>query len=573
MRFTELQIENFLSFDGHWVLPLEHQGVLLVSGPNGAGKSSMTGKAICWALFGETPGGLKSDAVVNLRHQDQPTVARVTVQLDKETITISRGRNPSVLHVDGLAYRRPASTQDHINKLLGRDLDVFLSADYFGQDRSIDFVRTTPRIQLQVLEGILRLARLDELADKARRLGDEAAKEVDEYNGAIRHAQGQLQQAQQMINETQGHRERTAAQIKELEAQLATVTESANRQQVLKDLKAEVERYTAELQRAEAAYEDQKWNQDVINGQLRELRPQVRTVHERVCPTCAQPVDLALTRTLQADQARIREQIKQLENMIKTPNDANVCAMRVQLRAAQAKLQEEQQAQDLEEVDLHQEIREKCIALTVLERSIAFSEKEKVQLDERIAFLTGRIAEKVKRRSDLRFWQDTFGRSFKNFIVNEALPFLQERTAHHLALLNNADLEVRFSTTKTLKSGDERNLFNVVACRRQGGQTYESLSGGEKQIASFAVGLALSELADAQSGSPSNLMILDEPFTELDDKNCQNVVNYVTQELVKRKETVLLISNDERMKSLIPRCLLVERDVDGVSTVSQVNGG
>ena len=573
MRFTELQIENFLSWDGHWVLPLENQGVLLVSGPNGAGKSSLTGKAICWVLFGETPGGLKSDAVMNVRHPEQPTVARVSLQIGDEKVTISRGRNPNLLEVDGLAYRRPSSTQEHINKLFGRDLDVFLSADYFGQDRSIDFVRSTPRVQLEVLEGILRLSRLDELADKARRLGDAVDKEVSDAGAALKHTQGQLQQAQQQINQCQARRAEAATQLRGLEAQLATVRESVDRQQLLKDLKADVERLATDLQKAEAKYQDQKWNQDVIHGQLRELRPQLRTVLDRVCPTCAQPVDLELTRALQGEQLRIQEQVQRLEALVASPSDGEVRTLRAQLTEAQAHLRDVQADLDIEEVELHQAIREKNIILTVLERQEVYGEKEKRDLDRRAARLMEEISEKSKRRSNLRFWQDTFGRSFKNFIVNEALPFLQERTAHHLALLNNPDLEVRFSTTKTLKSGDERNLFNVVACRRQGGQTYESLSGGEKQIASFAVGLALSELADAQSGSPSNLMILDEPFTELDDKNCQNVVHYVTQELVKRKETVLLISNDDRMKSLIPKCLLVERDANGVSTVQVVDGG
>jgi len=94
-----------------------------------------------------------------------------------------------------------------------------------------------------------------------------------------------------------------------------------------------------------------------------------------------------------------------------------------------------------------------------------------------------------------------------------------------------------------------------------------SLSGGERQIASFAVGLALSELADSISGSPSNLMILDEPFTEMDEVNCENVVNYVTTELTNRKATILLISNDDRMKALIPGGLIVERGSDGLSRV------
>lgn len=160
----------------------------------------------------------------------------------------------------------------------------------------------------------------------------------------------------------------------------------------------------------------------------------------------------------------------------------------------------------------------------------------------------------------LDFWTATFGKDFKTYLFNKACPFLQSRTAKHLFGLGNSQLKVEFSTTKELKSGEERSGFSTHVYSETGGTGFDSLSGGEQQMVSFAVGLALADLAETQVQGASHFLILDEPFMALDDRNCENLVNYLSNELTSKRETILLISNEDNIKSLIPSRIHVEKN-------------
>ena len=153
-------------------------------------------------------------------------------------------------------------------------------------------------------------------------------------------------------------------------------------------------------------------------------------------------------------------------------------------------------------------------------------------------------------------------------MFNKACPYLQARAAYHLKGIGNEQLKVEFSTTKELKSGEERSGFAVVEYSESGGKGFDSLSGGEQQMASFAVGLALADLAETQVQGASHFLILDEPFMALDERNCENLVNYLANELSSKRETILLISNEENLKSLIPTRIHVEK-TGGVTSVRE----
>lgn len=87
-------------------------------------------------------------------------------------------------------------------------------------------------------------------------------------------------------------------------------------------------------------------------------------------------------------------------------------------------------------------------------------------------------------------------------------------------------------------------------------------------MVSFAVGLALSDLASAQAGGPSHFMILDEPFVSLSERNCENIVRYLQESLSKVKSTILLISNEPHLKMLIPEQIMVIKE-NGVTSIGE----
>jgi ABC-type dipeptide/oligopeptide/nickel transport system ATPase subunit len=54
--------------------------------------------------------------------------------------------------------------------------------------------------------------------------------------------------------------------------------------------------------------------------------------------------------------------------------------------------------------------------------------------------------------------------------------------------------------------------------------------------------------------------VLDEPFTELDERNSDSIVTYLNSEVNNGKDTILLISNDESLKGLIANRIHVVKE-------------
>ena len=151
-------------------------------------------------------------------------------------------------------------------------------------------------------------------------------------------------------------------------------------------------------------------------------------------------------------------------------------------------------------------------------------------------------------------------------MLSAICPILEAKTSWHLKKLNNPQIKAEFSTVKYLSTGEIKEDFSVRVSSETGGGTYGLLSGGEKQIVNFAVGLALADIAELSSSSRNSLLILDEPFVQLGPKNCQSIVDYLN-ELTNTKETILLISNEATLQSLIPNQIRVEKS-GGISRIT-----
>lgn len=595
MEFVELKIENFSSIENE-TLHLDRRGVLLISGENGAGKSSLTSKAICWALFGQTQRGIKGDAVVNVRNPTAPAGVELSFRVAGKSHVVKRRRNPASLELDGQRYRVPAETQRAIEQLIGRNIDSFMATDYFGQDRAIDFLSMSSTAQMESMEQILHLSRLDQIVEctkakaaKVRAMQADAQVEsqtlrgqIDELDRQMAVANQRYEVLQRAMDDRELHRRAISDREDELRRKILKqpVVFALGDRRRIEDEIAEVESYVRKHIQQDALNKSRAYS---LRNEVAGLRALLRDVQDRICPTCGGPVDPEVTTRLREEQLELR---KSYESVI-TAQEGIVqwlSSSPVRLQEAQNNLVELQRQLDAHNDSIHEyegklralnedrdhltaeDVRDQAI-MQELVRTVDALTVDRRNYEEVLDNREKDSKQSMKRLSMLQFWIDTFGKTFKNLILEQALPFLQERTEYHLRLLNNPELKVSFSTQKVLKSGEERHQFTVTASREQGGQSEVALSGGERQIVSFAVGLALSELADSQTGSPSNLMILDEPFSMLSEKNSEAVVHYVTTELVKRKATILLISNDERMKALIPGGIHVRRDEDGKSRV------
>jgi DNA repair exonuclease SbcCD ATPase subunit len=85
-------------------------------------------------------------------------------------------------------------------------------------------------------------------------------------------------------------------------------------------------------------------------------------------------------------------------------------------------------------------------------------------------------------------------------------------------------------------------------------------------MVSFAIGLSLADLSSRTAMAQASFLILDEPFSELDARNSEAIVEYLTGEMGKDKDTIFLISNEESLKGLVPNNVHVIKE-KGVTNV------
>ena len=173
----------------------------------------------------------------------------------------------------------------------------------------------------------------------------------------------------------------------------------------------------------------------------------------------------------------------------------------------------------------------------------------------------------VKQLDVLKFWEGGFGpKGVRSLLLDHVTPFLNERAAVYLDTLSSGRAKMEFHTTRTLKGGDTRDDFHVQVRYQNGAGRYDKLSGGECQRPNLASMFALGDLARARSRSPIALRLLDEPFDNLDALGAEQVVDVLQQHIVPQVGTVLVMTHDDNLKSLIPNRITVVKE-DGVSRV------
>jgi DNA repair exonuclease SbcCD ATPase subunit len=615
MKLLSLKASNVFSL-GDIELNLNNRGLVLVNGhsvdeggANGAGKSSLANKSILWCLFGQTAGGLRADEIVN-RHTAPPCFVEISFESsDGKTYTIKRSRKPSSLELhcgaERLTQRNEKDTQEIINRALGRNYETFLYSDFFGQGRNENFLSISPKDQKAILERILPIAQLSKWSDTAASHKSSVVSSIQETEKKLAFLRGGVEKLQDQLNSNfhlssrwdkehlvkiadrtvkiesyQKEHEATLSQIKELEDRIASI-----------EVPPDISTQLSKAFQAMTSLREQhgKANDSAASWLSERVRyfALVNQEDESKCGTCNQSLPPAAIETQKTNKIIWKDKLISAEITLEQATNA-VSYLKEEYQKATGeynRLKDAVQDGDARmslrsssEVSL--QIKKKLINsdilnqwttelemlkretnpfVDVLKRAEIDLQTEKEVLQNKESSLAIILLE----RDRLAFWQDAFGKDLKIWLLDRVCPFLTEKVSNHLEGLGNSQIKVKFGTTKQLKSGEARDEFCVDICCDSGGSGYDSLSGGEQQIVSFAVGLALADLAESQAVGISRILILDEPFMSLDQRNSENVLFYL-QEMTKRRETILLISNEDNLKSLIPNVLHIIKE-NGIS--------
>jgi DNA repair exonuclease SbcCD ATPase subunit len=601
MKLLHLHAHNVFSI-GTIDLDLKDRGLLLITGwskddknGNMAGKSSVANHCISWGLYGRTVHGIKADSVINTSIPNAKHCAvRIHFEgIDGETYRIYRARKPNSLVLskcigshdgdliysgewDDLSKRNEKDTQELIDKLLGRDHKTFIQSDFFGQGRERSFLALPGSDQKAVIEEILPLNSLDEWRDKAKQCLSDTDLEVKE-------AEREYQMSQQ--------REITAmAHLSTLESQeagwdinndveLEAAQEKLNKVLVVDEAVAdEILTLKESLPHSDAMAVLKKQTKlsieltthiGSLGHKIDTLTADIdsRSSRPDVCMSCNQalPEDRIVANSHQIADDKLKRELlikERGEKKAKLYLANSMIAVCNEVLVLEGKANSKNQ-----EASIREEIRIKKAAVNPF-TSIVAEHRGLVEKEQYIG--EAHRLDAIKKRElweHYNFWFKAFGTDLKTMLFNQVCPFLEKKANQFLRELDNGQIKVKFRTVKDLKSGDTRDTFCVTASSDTGSNVFELFSGAEKQLTSFAVGMALSELASMQVEGASSFMILDEPFLYQSPENCERIISFVTTHLVGDKSTILLISNEDNLQNLVPNRVNVVKE-KGVTSIA-----
>jgi len=599
MKLLHLKAHNVFSI-GTVELDLDDRGLTLITGwsyddnnGNMAGKSSLANHCISWGMYGKTVHGVRADAVVNtsIKNAKHCGVTIIFEGINGEVYRIYRARKPASLNLAernhnfqplkleewaDLTKRNERDTQELIDKLLGRDHKTFIQSDFFGQGRERSFLALPGSDQKAVIEEILPLTSLNDWHMSAKSATIEAFKRKAS-------AEGQLVLSSERVKMSRVSVENAEAQVTNWQSKNhIDVSLAHKRLNKIQALSADVDAELRVLKEAlptdttvKESRESYMYVSRNLTIDLNILQTQIDMATRRMeklttspdtCSTCGQdlPEEQKLKNIRLVTQTKEERQVLFINRAAKTKQFTDTDA-KISI-CDEALVLEEQikpKRQEQSEVETIARLQAESNPFDILLKSNKRQLQVEIDVNKSCVKIVGLWTDQLVH---CEFWVNAFSKDIKTMLFEQVCPYLEQMTNQYLEDLNNGQIKVRFSVEKTMKSGDKKDEFCVTASSRTGSSVFELFSGAEKQLTSFAVGMALSDLASLQVEGASKFMILDEPFLYQSPENCENIVNFITQKL-SSKSTVLLISNEDNLAGLIPNRVHVTK-TNGVSSIA-----
>jgi len=201
-----------------------------------------------------------------------------------------------------------------------------------------------------------------------------------------------------------------------------------------------------------------------------------------------------------------------------------------------------------------------------IEEQVESNSQKKIDLYKSLGSEEQRIQDLKERRLEFETIQSEYS-SYDLFlrcmhpngiaydIIKQKLPVINEEIAKILA--NVVDFEIFFETT-----GNKFDIF--IKHPKHEARPIEMASGAEKTMAAMAIRLALLSVSSLPK---SDLFILDEPGTALDEENMAGFIRIL--ELIKVYfKNVLLISHLDSLKDCVDMQIVIEKEA-GFAKVNQ----
>lgn len=492
-------------------------------------------------------------------------------------------------------------TQELVNKVLGCGYDVFSSAIYAGQERMPDLPGMTDKQlkmlveesagidQLQaaheVARGRLNMAKTEltnvgakvmSLTSRLESL-DESIKEATDRSVAFENGKAhRLIQIEKHIDEAKvqlkpGLGPAIKTRLQQLDTKAADIRAKIAASNDERDTEKALERELTQAQQA-LQWGEKSLAEAIANAQ--KLKHALDHVSDKIGSACGEcghvieAADLAQSEAAAKKSAiEAAQKAKQLKSDLEALRERSVSAQKALDEHRAAMTDVSAQASALSDLEAQRGKLQKGLteweaeASTLNALQLAMGE-EKIKTNPHLAEINrlyDRIEDATDELTQVREEQAkaqqavdlaeaavrVFGPAgVRAHILDTVTPYLNSRTSEYLTTLTDGNISAVWSTVSTTAKGELREKFVIDVASSTGGETFKSLSGGEKRKVRLACAMALQDLVSSRATKPINLFIADEIDHALDSAGLERLMT-ILEAKSHDKGTVLVISHTD----------------------------
>lgn len=607
LRFIEQTIIDFKSFEGEHALVWDYPGVTFVKGTNhkaerlasnGSGKSSLW-DALCWCLFGRTPGGLKNPDVLPWSESGNPDVIEL-IEMDGVQHAIRRTASPNHLYIDGIE-----ASQERVEELVGT-FDLFVNTQLLAQGRKL-FFDLPPKDKMELFSDTLQLDRWDARVKAASNAVDVAERAVLTIQSTQRGIEQTTKQLEELVVEAKTKAEawliEQRAKSRDATKKLAGLQEKLEAKDkqlssaILKQdgaeteavaIRREVTKLTTELTVIMGAKEQARAVREALQEQRAELAKELRELSKaKSCPTCGQPVKAT---NLAEHKEHLEDKIAQADKALASGVPAKLTdaekAVGDKLDLEERQLQEFQDKADAAESEVRRLTPEVATLKAQIVELKRVSETEEANphtaqiaalrvrlkgLATQGTELEGELIEATRRIERNRFWVKGF-KDIKLQLIEDVLDELELATNSMLEEVGLVGWEIRYDIERETKSGTLQRALSVAinSPESKGFVKWESYSGGERQRLRIVGALALADVLLNHSGLETNLEILDEPTTHLSKTGADELVDMLVARAQSTGKSIFYCDHLAQASSKFASVVTIIKDNDGSYIAKEV---